>query len=214
MWYEDEANFMKQMVRYTVPDAHIKSNRDAVKHFYSYQPAPQIIPDLLLYYPGYKQAVGDYKLCFFGKDLKHSHICKVIFDYSSYDTNFPIFMALVLKEIYENGINAKSPLVRFGILIGSTSYNFEQFKTLVYWITLQEEVNYPLADKKMSVKLPFSRYYESIYVAYTNQNDITIKEIMHRAERDTPYKIFQGLNVTQDLALPKELTDLHTSINS
>lgn len=31
MWYENEANFMKQMVSYTVPDAHIKSKEGCSK---------------------------------------------------------------------------------------------------------------------------------------------------------------------------------------
>lgn len=52
-------------------------------------------------------------------------------------------MALVLKEIYENGINALSPVQGFNILIQNKGYDFEEFKTLIYWITLQEEINYP-----------------------------------------------------------------------
>ncbi|WP_369622691.1 hypothetical protein [Bacillus cereus] len=206
---------MKQMVSYTVPDAHIKAKRDAVKHLYSFQPAPQIIPDLVLYYPGYKKAVGDYKLTFFGKELKHSHICKDIFNYCSFQTNFPEYMALVLKEIYENGINALSPVQGFNILIQNKGYDFEEFKTLIYWITLQEEINYPLSNNALSVKLPFSRYYESIYAAYTNPNNITMNTIiMQRADGKIPYKILEGLNVPQNITLPKELTDLHTSINA
>lgn len=145
MWYEDEAHFMKQMVRYTVPNAYNKANRDAVKHKYRFHPAPQVIPDLVLYYPGYKKAVGDYKLTLLNIELKHSHICKAIFNYCSYQPNFPQKIAQVLKkEIYEKGINAKSPSPIFGITIQNPRYDFEQFKTLLYWITLQEEINYPL----------------------------------------------------------------------
>ncbi|ASI81959.1 hypothetical protein CN300_00430 [Bacillus thuringiensis] len=214
MWYEDEANFMKQMVRYTVPDAHIKAKRDAVKHLYSFQPAPQIISGLVLYYPGYKNAVGDYKLTFLGKELKHSHICNDIFNYCSFQTNFPRYMALILKAIYENGISAMSPVPGFNIILQNKSYDFEEFKTLIYWITLQEEINYPIKNNAMSVKLPFSRYYESIYVAYTNQNNININTIMQRADGTIPYNILEGLNVPENLILPTELTDLHTSINS
>lgn len=90
MWYENEANFMKQMVSYTVPDAHIKAKRDAVKHLYSFQPAPQIIPDLVLYYPGYKKAVGDYKLTFLVKNLS-IHISVRIFS-----------IIVLFKRIFQN----------------------------------------------------------------------------------------------------------------
>jgi len=211
VWYVDDADFMKKMVRYTVPNADIKSNRDAVKHLYCFRPAPQIMPEVVLYYPGYKEKVGDYKLIFYGEELKHSDVCQAIYDYCVRGCEYSKYMATVLKEIYENGLQAD---LRddFRISILEKYYNFEQFKTLLYWLTLQEEINYPLSMGYMSVKLPFSRYYEAIYSAYTSS--VSIAEIIKRADSKKPYKIMEKLNNNSDDISFSELNTLQHSINS
>lgn len=99
---------------------------------------------LLISYPGYKQ-LGDYRLSENGVAPKHTDIVIAINNF----TDAANFDAVVnfLDNVYINGLNASSAVFS------------KAFKEKLYWITLQEEINYP-QPKYAGRKLPFQRFYE------------------------------------------------------
>jgi hypothetical protein len=107
------------------------------------------VGELVIEYPGYKQH-GDYKLSVNNEAPKHTSIVKEIFE----QTNSRNFEAIThfLEDVYENGLNAMTAIFS------------ETFKEKIYWITLQEEINYPQPGRS-GRRLPFQRYYEAALAA-------------------------------------------------
>lgn len=103
---------------------------------------------LTISYPGYKQP-GDYRLSENGTAPKHTDIVAAINNF----TNPANFNAVVsfLDDVYKNGLDATSAVFS------------KAFKEKIYWITLQEEINYP-QPKYAGRKLPFQRFYEAALV--------------------------------------------------
>jgi hypothetical protein len=119
------------------------------------------VGELVIDYPGYKQH-GDYKLSVNNEAPKHTSIVKEIFEH----TNSENFQAVshFLEDVYENGLNA------------TTTVFSETFKEKIYWITLQEEINYPQPGRS-GRRLPFQRYYEAA-LAKIGQADI--EKVLYR----------------------------------
>jgi hypothetical protein len=107
------------------------------------------VGELVINYPGYKQH-GDYKLSVNNEAPKHTSIVKEIFD----QTNKENFTAVIsfLEDVYQNGLHAM------------TNIFTDSFKQKLYWITLQEEINYPQPGRS-GRRLPFQRYYEAALAA-------------------------------------------------
>lgn len=99
---------------------------------------------LLITYPGYK-ATGDYKLTENGIAPKHTDIVVEIYTTVTND-NFDLVVEF-LDALYLNGLAAQSP------------HFSRSFIEKIFWITLQEEINYP-QPAKAGRKLPFQRFYE------------------------------------------------------
>ena len=100
--------------------------------------------NLLITYPGYK-APGDYKLTENGIAPKHTDIVIEIYTAVTNET-FDLVVDF-LNAVYLNGLAAQSPLFT------------RSFTEKIFWITLQEEINYP-QPAKAGRKLPFQRFYE------------------------------------------------------
>lgn len=104
------------------------------------------VGQLRIDYPGYKNN-GDYRLSINGTAPKHTDIVLEFYNLAN-DTNHDIIIE-ALNDLYQNGLN-------------STHHFFSQEqKELLYWITLQEEINYP-QPKFSGRKLPFQRFYEGV----------------------------------------------------
>ena len=181
---------MIKMVRFAVPNAEVKANRDEVRHKYDFKPSPQILPDLVVYYPGYKDAVGDYLAKFEGKEIAHHEMAKYIYEYAKHKEGLGIKIANILFEIYKKGLNAVYDS-EFRIIINGKGYDFEKFKTAIHWLVVQEEINYPIDKGKMSINLPFSRYIEAIIAADSDDSIIHIDKVCARAKSKIPLKILQ-----------------------
>lgn len=96
-------------------------------------------------------------------------------------------MSSFLNDIYHNGTD--------------TTYSvndLENLKHLIYWITLQEEINFPRCEGFASINLPFCRYFEAIY-ATLKTNNLSIKTIQNRCNnhgknKPTLYNIYDAPN--------------------
>lgn len=104
------------------------------------------IGQILIEYPGYKK-IGDYRLTINGKAPKHTSIVKGLYNLVT-PVNFND-MADALDDLYLNGLRAKTEIFKQGA------------KELIYWITLQEEINYP-QPKYFGRKLSYQRFYEGM----------------------------------------------------
>lgn len=101
---------------------------------------------LTISYPGYK-AVGDYKLTLNGKAPSHESIVRAVYRFVTVENSNRVIDAL--EDIYKNGLTATTQVFTQGT------------KELFYWVTLQEEINYP-QPKYFGRKLPFQRFFEAV----------------------------------------------------
>lgn len=123
---------------------------------------------IVINYPGYKRP-GDYKLTVNGGAApKHEAISRML--YTLISTNTYTFQELkdFLTDIYHNGTN--------------TTYettDLQYLQHLIYWITLQEEINYSRSSGYAGINLAFCRFVESIYCTQPNMN-FTIRTVETR----------------------------------
>ncbi len=125
---------------------------------------------ILINYPGYKRA-GDYRLTVQGGTApRHATISNQL--YNLINDNVYTFQQLrdFLIDIYYNGTN--------------TTYdnaNLQYLQHLIYWITLQEEINYPRRRGFAGINLAFCRFVEAIYSTQPNIN-FTIQTVQARCD--------------------------------
>lgn len=120
-----------------------------------------MINGLRIDYPGYKK-LGDYRLSINGIAPKHTDVVAFIYNKTTPQNHNEIKIAL--EDLYINGLN-------------STNITFSQSeKELIYWITLQEEINYP-QPRYSGRKLPYQRFYEG---SLAKLNYLTLTDVNNR----------------------------------
>ena len=118
------------------------------------------VGQLVIHYPGYKN-IGDYKLTLNGIAPKHSDIVEEIFEITNSKNIEKIILAL--EAIYNHGLEIPPEIFS------------KTFVEKIYWITLQEEINYP-PPKYKGRKLAFQRFYEGALAKVDKNLDIdTVK---------------------------------------
>jgi hypothetical protein len=130
------------------------------------------VGNLEIFYPGFKEH-GDYRLTIEGGYIpKHIDIVKEIHQHTTKE-NFEQ-VSLFLEDVYINGLNATLEFID------------DNFKLKLYWITLQEEINYP-QPKRAGRKLSFMRYFEGALAAI---DFVELEKVMlrttHRAQGRPP----------------------------
>ena len=142
-------------------------------------------PELIVTYPGYKQN-GDYRvnITTLGTAPTHFDVCQHIYNgIQNGKYNYNLIVQL-LEDIYACGTD-----------IDYSNYPLnciEKLTTLIYWMTLQDEINYP-QPRFQGRKMPFSRYFEAAYCAFSptctyNINTVGIR-CSNRRTRPQPYNI-------------------------
>lgn len=137
-----------------------KNASDQTKYSNSFSPSPSELPDLKLLYPG-KLTKGDYRLELDGHALSHTDIVKAVHDCTIAGNGAQI--TNILANVYVNGLNANTNY-HFSITVANTKLSISKFKELVYWLVLQEDINYP-RPRYMGVKMPIIRYIEGAIAA-------------------------------------------------
>ncbi|SFC04136.1 hypothetical protein SAMN05421747_103224 [Parapedobacter composti] len=117
---------------------------------------------LLIEYPGYK-AVGDYRLSIDGKAYTHEEMVWRLY-HKTTGANAPSAMA-ALEDLFLRGLTSR--------------YSFfgQDEKELIYWITLQEDINYPPDRGYQGRKLAYQRFYEAMLAKLGH---IDIREVVRR----------------------------------
>lgn len=137
-----------------------KNAHNQTKYSNSFSPSPSQLPDLKLLYPG-KLNKGDYRLELDGHALSHTDIVKAVHDCAIAGNGEQI--TNILADVYVNGLNANTNY-DFSITVANTELSIIEFKELVYWLVLQEDINYP-RPRYMGVKMPIIRYIEGAIAA-------------------------------------------------
>lgn len=128
------------------------------------------VGDLTITYPGYKKK-GDYRLSKNGAAPTHVQIVNSVYNLTTPDNFNQIKQAL--NWLYNSGL--KCELTFFS----------NAGKELIYWITLQEEINYPQSDGFAGRKLCFQRYYEGALakLGYIDLEQVHLRTNNHSGPR-------------------------------
>ncbi len=113
--------------------------------------------DVMITSPGRKE-LGDYRVTINGVMPTHKDVCKRIYDCIIEGIIEPIEMSCMLENIYERGFEKKR----------SDSDLIIELKRKIFWISLQEDINYPMRDGYLGRKHPLFRYAEALIVAQRN----------------------------------------------
>lgn len=115
--------------------------------------------DITITYPGYKKA-GDYRVTIQNTHVPtHSDICKALYDLILKNNYTYTTLCDFLNDVYTNGTDTEY-----------TDSTLEKLQNIIYWITLQEEINYPRNNNFAGINLPFCRFYEAIYSTQPQSN--------------------------------------------
>jgi len=133
----------------------------------------EVFNGIVLNYPGRKSKYDYYLECDF---VNNTHRHQDIYNYLIENINSGYFSYQeainMLEEVYENGITNPS-----------NNSMLERCKQLVYWVTLQEEINYPQSNGGCGFRLPLSRYFEALYVTF-DDNIASLEEIDDRSRNN------------------------------
>ena len=141
--------------------SNLKKDEDRYSHVF------ELSERLRLLYPG-RIKRGDYILQFDGETCSHKDICKIMIEdikIASSPMARYIKWVKLLEDVYNNGTTNI-------INDGNDEY---LLKSLVFWVTLQEQINYP---KGMGRLHPFCRYAEAI--GSTQTTAYTFEDILPR----------------------------------
>lgn len=130
-----------------------------------------VFPNLEVCYPGGKKH-GDYLLTVSGKVLKHSAVCVIIASYVLNGTLSYEEMLGLLEDVYANGWQHRE--------YDSTQIWF--LKCVLYWTTLQEEINYPQSSGRYEGRrMSFKRYAEAV-LSTRADSEVSLDYVMKRAD--------------------------------
>lgn len=117
-------------------------------------------PGIIINYPG-KKDNGDYRLTVQeGQAPTHPAICRQLYDFIENGHYTFHDLSNFLTDVYSNGTNTEY-----------ANPTLEYLQYLIYWVTLQEEINYPRARRGCAgINLPFCRYLEAIYCTQPENN--------------------------------------------
>ncbi|WP_339148998.1 MULTISPECIES: hypothetical protein [unclassified Sutcliffiella] len=132
---------------------------------------------LIVFYPG-RKGRRDYKVEHNGSNTTHVDIVLYLYDLAL-QNNSTVLVNFIL-DVYNNGLysNHAIPLNMNRVRLNGVILTVEQFKHILFWVALQEDINYP-RPKKQGVRLPFKRYLEAITSAY-HPNVITLNQVIKR----------------------------------
>lgn len=141
-------------------------------------------PELKIYYPGYKRN-GDYRMEVCNRAIPHKEICCCLYENSS--NSYEAYVRF-LEAIYQNGTS-------IDLSQHSSIANAEILMYIIFWASLQEEINYPQPQFN-GRRLPFCRYFEAVFAA--NYGGITLETICERCNHhgsSVPQLINTGFNL-------------------
>lgn len=134
-----------------------------------------MVGNLKISYPGRKK-IGDYRMEKGGKMHTHSDIVRALYNYTNASNYKDLISAL--DSLYINGLKCTNKFFKTKI------------KELVYWITLQEDINYP-PEKYAGRKLAYQRFYEAVLakLGITNIDKVISRTNNHLSGRPSLFEL-------------------------
>lgn len=155
-------------------------------HHSNFHDLSHVVPGLVLEYPGNRvgRVVGDYRLSLDGYHPSHAEMVRAIHDYCLQDERNADSMHRALRGLSTEGLDninlLDSPFrIKHRVLDGL------QFNTLLYWLILQEDINYP-RNRYMGVRMPLIRYVEAVISARHPELISLNVVVTHAAKRYGP----------------------------
>lgn len=123
------------------------------------------VGELRITYPG-KKELGDYRLSERNHVIRHDEVAQRLHDHAVVTDADELIDAL--EDLYRYGLKSQHPGLP------------QELKTLIYWITLQEDINYPPARGYYGKKLSFQRFYEAILAQL---GFVTLEDVKKRTNK-------------------------------
>lgn len=159
----------------------------------------EVIPNLKLEYPGNRKGKkpGDYRLNLNGKIPKHPEFVRSIHSHCTKDPQNAKELHLSIRGLCSNGLDNKS-LINQPFHFENYTLDGKQFNSLMYWLILQEDINYE-RPRKRGVRLPLTRYLEAI-ISAVQPDLLNIEKVANDADfRDTrPIPAFKHEELSDD----------------
>lgn len=145
---------------------------------YSQNQSPTLVDNrIVLSYPGKKNGGVDYLLRLNEKIVYHSHIAEVFYNLG--EQGLGEAAANFITNFYNDGLNADHITnLPETVRLLDEDLTFEQFKHLIYYTILQEDINYP-RPRYFGLCMPLIRFTEAI-IAGEQNNIITFQEVVNR----------------------------------
>ena len=158
-------------------------SKDNVKAYYQELEVYADMTKLAIRYPGYKttQTRCDYCVCLVDREGEHpiSHV-EIMCDLYDKTTEYNFeYMKRYIEDVAKTGRNV-------GVSISletafEKGFSFEQLTDLMFYIAIQEDINYP-ERYYQGRKMCFFRYLEAIYCKVSSTH--TLNEAIFRAKLD------------------------------
>lgn len=171
----------------------LRQSKDLPKYSRNYYPS-EIHEGIILYYPGKKNRGIDYVLRLNGKIVYHSDIANVFYTYGQQGYTNGLVDFLVNLYTYGLLANHENNLPANITILGE-NLTFEEFKHLVYFTILQEDINYPRPDF-YGIAMPLIRFLEAI-IASSQPELIDFSTVIKRINNHggPPPKPFEHVNL-------------------
>lgn len=141
--------------------------------------------NIVINYPGYKKALGDYQLEIVGDRVpKHADICQRLYERIKGGSSTYEELNSLLFHVYH-----------YGTTILSANEELKYLQNLIYWVTLQEEINYPRDKGYAGINLAFCRFFEAVYCTKSDMfciNDVYVRCNHYGKQRPELYKILEA----------------------
>ncbi len=191
------AEFMRNLVSTNIPN--FSSLSDKQKERINLEYHHKGIGNLVIHYPGTKKR-GDYVAKLRGRAISHSEVVEALGE-TVQNEKQALELCDFIISIYNIGLNAVPPNW-LELEFFNHRYAGNQIVPIIYWIVVQEEINYPERGRCLGPRLAFSRYLEGLFAAIYDDpaNSITLQEIKKRAKPGEPSRqIFDDLNIVVGL---------------
>ena len=137
----------------------LQENRRILKRFNDYR-------SLAIRFPGYKTTKYKCDYCVYlidsekEKAISHTEIMQDLYDKTTVRNYLQI--KKYVEEVAEIGIDIDAKKYRYSDIDFSIGFSFEELTQLMFYIAIQEDINYPEA-RYQGRKMCFYRYLEAIY---------------------------------------------------
>lgn len=186
MGYTDEKNRILDCVTEAGAIIVLTPNKDNVKKYYQELEMLSNSKKIAIRFPGYKTRPGKSDYCVYlvdeyeEKPISHVEIMQDLYDKTTL-SNYP-YMKRYIEDVARYGKDIDVPACLYSI--GAGVFSFEELTNLMFYIALQEDINYPM-PRYLGRTMCYFRYLEAIFCK-VNQRYLLEEAISKATQRGGP----------------------------